>query len=181
MNYVIYLWSILEILQICDTCTCRNPSGAAQHVCDPSVRCTICLLQCPAAFWACVFAAPRLKARLITRVNSLDRIHTVLMTLHLHTVHTHTHTHLSRCFVSIWVSRCGVCLRLQGITSALNHVAPCLECAQCNHPAIFLTHKLSEGLTQRPTHTTEVWTQCFGGATEAFQADSVRDVRRSSS
>ncbi len=53
------------------------------------------------------------------------------------------------CSPDPWVSRCGVCLRLQGITSALNHVAPCLECAQCNHPAIFLTHKLSEGLTQR--------------------------------
>lgn len=35
MNYVIYFWSILEILQIRDTCTCRNPSGAALHVCDP--------------------------------------------------------------------------------------------------------------------------------------------------
>jgi len=28
MNYVIYFWSFLEILQICDTCTCRNPSRA---------------------------------------------------------------------------------------------------------------------------------------------------------
>lgn len=27
MNYVIYFWSILEILQIRDTCTCRNPAG----------------------------------------------------------------------------------------------------------------------------------------------------------
>lgn len=53
------------------------------------------------------------------------------------------------CGLDPWVSRCGVCLRLQGMTSALNHVAPCRECAQCNQPAIFLTHKLSEGLTPR--------------------------------
>lgn len=72
----------------------------------------------------------------------------------LNSSQTHSLTHFRRvlpiaCSPDLWVSRCGVCLRLQGITSALNHVAPCLECAQCNQPAIFLTHKLSEGLTQR--------------------------------
>lgn len=70
------------------------------------------------------------------------------------------------CSPDLWVSRCGVCLRLQGITSALNHVAPSLECAQCSHPAIFLTHKLSEGLTQRlDTHCRR--TCCFWGPIRA--------------
>lgn len=40
MNYVMYFWSILEILQIRDTCTCKNPSRAL-HVCDPWICCAI--------------------------------------------------------------------------------------------------------------------------------------------
>lgn len=53
------------------------------------------------------------------------------------------------CNPDLCVSRCGVCLRLQGITSARSHVALSRECARCDHSAVVLAHKLSEGLTTR--------------------------------
>lgn len=194
-NYVIYFWSILEILQIRVTYTCRNPSGAALHVWNPWFCWTISARNLYSQARTHVFVSVSVCVRLLSRVWSRLFDYLVIFLISTHSLNlckcTHTrsweracaHTPWAApsiaCSPALWVSRCGVCVRQQGITSALNHVAPCLECSQCNHPAIFLTHNC-----QRASHTEagrtlqESATRCSQAPTGPSQANAVGVLRR---